>query len=90
MENNSLSDAAVGDNKKTIIHSIDPKTGTPTLLKWAVYALTNFVRRNGQGSKSSPENLVKRMYSKALNLDPNQSVDLNEILAKVNQNNYYI
>jgi hypothetical protein len=90
LENNSLSDAAVGDNKKTIIHSIDPKTGTPTLLKWAVYSLTNSVRRNGQGSKSSPENLVRRMYSRALNLNPNQSVDLNEILAKVNQNNYYI
>lgn len=90
LENNSLSDAAVGDNKKTIIHSIDPKTGTPTLLKWAVYSLTNSVRRNGQGSIYSPERLVQRMYSKALNLDPNQSVDLNEILDRVNKNNYYI
>ena len=33
LENNSLVDAAAGENKKTILHDIDPLTGTPVLLK---------------------------------------------------------
>ena len=77
LENNSLADAEVGDNKKTIIHSIDPKTGTPTLLKWAVYSLTNAVRRRGFGSTFNVENLVKRMYNKPLNLTT--ELDLHKI-----------
>lgn len=32
-ENNSLLDARVGKNKKTIMHSIDSRYGRPTLLK---------------------------------------------------------
>jgi hypothetical protein len=32
-ENNSLVDAAVGHDKKTIMHDNDPRYGRPTLLK---------------------------------------------------------
>ena len=63
LENNSLVDAKVGDNKKTILHDIDHRYGTPTLLKWAVYSLTNSVRRNGKQSVASVENLVYKMYN---------------------------
>jgi hypothetical protein len=45
LENNSLLDARVGYDKKTIMHDMDVKYGRPTLLKWAVYALTNARRR---------------------------------------------
>lgn len=76
LENNSLVDAKVGDNKKTIVHDIDHQYGAPTLLKWAVYSLTNSVRRNGKQSISSVEDLVYRMYNirfdKPLDFDLNQ------------------
>ena len=64
LENNSLLDAKVGDNKKTILHDVDHRYGAPTLLKWAVYSLTNSVRRNGKESVASVENLVSKMYGK--------------------------
>lgn len=64
LENNSLLDAAVGTtNKKTILGDVDPVYGCPTLLKWAVYTLTNEMRRNGTMSTASVENLVRRMMS---------------------------
>lgn len=73
LENNSLVDAYVGANKKTIVHDIDPETGVPVLLKWAVYSLTNDVRRMGFNSKSSVEELVKKMYGKTF--DANLELD---------------
>lgn len=79
LENNSLVDAAAGENKKTILHDIDPLTGTPVLLKWAVYALSNMVRRNGFGSNANVESLVRRAYSKSLSLDQIKSLQLDEI-----------
>lgn len=79
LENNSLVDAAAGENKKTILHDIDPLTGTPVLLKWAVYALSNMVRRNGIGSNANVESLVKRSYSIPLSLDQIISLQLDEI-----------
>lgn len=79
LENNSLVDAAAGENKKTILHDIDPLTGTPVLLKWAVYSLSNMVRRNGIGSNANVESLVRRAYSKSLSLDQIKSLQLDEI-----------
>lgn len=79
LENNSLVDAAAGENKKTILHDIDPLTGTPVLLKWAVYSLSNMVRRNGVGSNANVESLVKRSYSIPLSLDQIESLQLDEI-----------
>lgn len=70
-------------NKKTIVHDIDHRYGTPTLLKWAVYALTNDVRRNGRGSVANVENLVARMYGKefdASNLNLNLTQDYQDYL----------
>ena len=63
-ENNSLIDARVGDNKKTIMMDVDKTYGTPILLKWAVYALTNEVRRNSYVSDASGEQLCRKMRSK--------------------------
>lgn len=79
LENNSLVDAAAGENKKTILHDIDPLTGTPVLLKWAVYSLSNMVRRNGMGSNANVESLVRRAYSKSLSLEQIQKLQLDEI-----------
>ena len=79
LENNSLVDAAAGENKKTILHDIDPLTGTPVLLKWAVYALSNMVRRNGIGSNANVESLVRRSYGIPLSLDQIRSLQLDEI-----------
>lgn len=79
LENNSLVDAAAGENKKTILHDIDPLTGTPVLLKWAVYSLSNMVRRNGMGSNANVESLVRRAYSKSLSLGQITSLQLDEI-----------
>ena len=60
-ENNSLVDARVGANKKSIMMDIDPHFGRPTLLKWAVYELSNEYRRNGYFSKANTENVYRKM-----------------------------
>lgn len=74
-ENNSLVDAAVGHDKKTIMHDNDPRYGRPTLLKWAVFELTNDRRRKSQGSDVSFERLFKKMHS--AQIDGTQ-IDLNK------------
>lgn len=61
MQNRSLIDAAVHANKKTIYHDIESKYGSPTLLKWAEYEITNEKRRNSV--TLSLENLYKRMHN---------------------------
>lgn len=66
-ENNSLLDARVGKNKKTIMHSIDSRYGRPTLLKWAEFEITNEGRRTSFGSTISQEKLFRKMHSIALN-----------------------
>ena len=81
LENNSLLDAAVGENKKTILHDIDHETATPTLLKWAVYALSNSVRRKGFASDTNVENLVRKMY----NITFNVNIDLNTCYKELNK-----
>lgn len=60
-ENNSLIDARVGKNKKSIMMDTDPYYGKPTLLKWAVYELSNENRRNGILSRANLENIYKKM-----------------------------
>lgn len=77
LENNSLLDARVGWDKKTIMHDNDYRYGRPTLLKWAVYAMTNTRRRMSAGSVISQEYLFKRMH----NIDINgvRSVSENEM-----------
>ena len=74
-ENNSLVDAAVGHDKKTIMHDNDPRYGRPTLLKWAVFELTNDRRRKSYGSNVSFERLFKKMHN--AQIDGTQ-IDLNK------------
>lgn len=60
MMNESLLDARVnGHVKKTIFHDIDAEYGTPKLLKWAEYEITNELRRNSKNL--SLENIHKKM-----------------------------
>lgn len=66
LESNSLLDArskGLGYDKKNIGHDIDSEYGRPTLLKFAVYAMTNARRRASFKSKASQDRLLKRMYS---------------------------
>lgn len=63
LEQNSLIDAATGLNMKTIGWDVDPATGRPMMLKWAVYATTNENRRNGYGSTASYEDLHRKLTS---------------------------
>lgn len=63
LENNSLLDARVGWDKKTIMHDNDDRYGRPTLLKWAVYAMTNARRRLSTGSVISQEILFRNMHN---------------------------
>ena len=60
-ENNSLVDAKVGANKKSIMMDVNTRLGLPVLLKWAVYELSNEVRRNGYFSNASAERLYHKM-----------------------------
>ena len=82
-ENHSLVDAKVGQNKKSIMMDVDPYYGRPTLLKWAVYELSNENRRNGILSKANLENIYKKMsdgwIGEDYNIDYN---DLNELIAE--------
>lgn len=63
MENKSLLDSNVGYDKKTIMGDVDPIYGRPTLLKWAVYALTNSRRRLSRKSVASGEKLFAKMHN---------------------------
>lgn len=77
LENNSLLDARVGWDKKTIMHDNDYRYGRPTLLKWAVYAMTNARRRMSAGSVISQEYLFKRMHN--ININGIRSISENEM-----------
>lgn len=63
LEQNSLIDAATGLDMKTIGWDVDPATGRPMMLKWAVYATTNENRRNGFDSTASYEDLHRKLTS---------------------------
>lgn len=68
-ENNSLLDASVGKDKKTIMHDIDPIYGRPTLLKWAVFEINNERRRLSTMSECSLENMFRKMTNIPFNKD---------------------
>ena len=68
-ENHSLVDAKVGQNKKSIMMDVDPYYGRPTLLKWAVYELSNENRRNGILSRANLENIYKKMSDGAFDYE---------------------
>lgn len=80
-ENNSLVDAKVGQNKKSIMMDVDPYYGRPTLLKWAVYELSNENRRNGVLSRANLENIYKKMSDGALDFEID---DLNDFVKNRN------
>jgi len=61
--NNSLEDAKVGADMKTIFHSFVPEYGLQQLCKWATFALTNERRRMGYHSSTSTEKIHKKMHS---------------------------
>ena len=63
MMNNSLEDAKVGADMKTIFHSFVPEYGLQQLCKWATFALTNERRRMGYHSDTSVEKVHKKMHS---------------------------
>ena len=85
MENVSLEDANVGYDKKTIMGDVDPIYGRPTLLKWAVYALTNSRRRLSQGSVASGENLFRKMH----NIPIGKEVNIVSYFNKLDKPLYY-
>ena len=62
-EQESLKDAAVGVDEKTILGWQDKYHGTQILLKWAVFALTNERRRISRGSSVNGEAIFKKMHS---------------------------
>lgn len=66
LEQNSLIDASNGWNVKTIGWDVDPATGKPMMLKWAVYPTTNETRRNGYNSTASVEDLHRKLNSKPI------------------------
>lgn len=65
MENVSLIDASVGENKKTIYHDINSRFGNPTLLKWAEFGITNALRR--RNGEVNADYLFKKMHSLLFN-----------------------
>jgi len=85
MENVSLCDANVGYDKKTIMGDVDAIYGRPTLLKWAVYALTNARRQMSQTSNMSGEQLFKKMH----NIPIGKKIDLVRYFNTKNKDLYY-
>lgn len=63
LANNSLIDASVGKDKKTIFHDINATYGNPVLLKWAEYEIDNEMRRWNPHGEISAEQVFKKMNS---------------------------
>jgi len=61
LENNSLQDQKVGENKKSIMHSNTYLTGGAVLGKWATFALTNELISQSLNSGVNLDNLVKKL-----------------------------
>lgn len=87
-ESNSLLDARVGDNKKTIMMDVNRRLGKPILLKWAVYALTSRMRRDSFKSTASGELMCKKMRSKEIRLVTNIADYYNQRADKIVFQNY--
>ncbi len=86
LENMSLQDAAVGMDKKTIFGDTEARYGMPTLLKWAVFALTNDRRQMSMGSKISADNLFKKMH----NIPLGKTVDISKYYKSSKEHGYRI
>ena len=63
LENMSLQDSKVGLDKKPIGHAYNPKYGTASLLKYALFAIDNERMRTSSNSDISLKNLFKRMVN---------------------------
>ena len=61
LENNSLQDQAVGQDRKPIWHHFDPTTGTATLLKFATNTITNERMQQSLDSDLNLYHLFKKM-----------------------------
>lgn len=61
----SLMDAAIPSHNKTIYSDINARYGTPKLLKWAEYEITNALRR--QKGDIRLENIFKKMHNISFN-----------------------
>ena len=61
----SLMDAAIPSHNKTIYSDINARYGTPKLLKWAEYEITNAIRR--QKGDIRLENIFKKMHNISFN-----------------------
>lgn len=65
--NESLGDASVGWNKKTIYGHIDNATGVFTEIKWAEFALSNQYRKNSPfNNEFSAERMFEKMHNKPI------------------------
>ena len=65
--NESLADASVGWNKKTIYGNIDPTTGVFTEIKWAEFALSNQYRKNSPVNREfSAERMFRKMHNQPI------------------------
>ena len=79
MENESLVDAAVAEDKKTIWTFTDKETGILTEIKWAAYALNNTRRRFSQSPADySAEILFRKMNAIPIREGLTKSIDFNK------------
>ena len=85
-ESNSLHDVYAGYDKKTILQSNSADTGTPSTLKWAVYANTNERRRLSKGSDVSLERIHRLMHNRVF--DEATKTKVNQGIQKYFNNNF--
>lgn len=76
LENLSLQDASVGDDKKPIGHSYKSDYGTAVLLKFATFSMYNERMRNSQLSEISQLALFQKMSGQDWNTYYPQGIDL--------------
>lgn len=88
MENESLVDAAVAEDKKTIWTFTDKETGVLTEIKWAAYSLNNTRRRFSQfPADSSAEIMFRKMNSIPINKSLAKGIDFNKFYDPTNRSN---
>lgn len=88
MENESLVDAAVAEDKKTIWTFTDKETGVLTEIKWAAYSLNNTRRRFSQSPADYPaEILFRKMNSIPIDDSLAKTIDFNKFYDPVNRSN---
>ena len=88
MENESLVDAAVAEDKKTIWTFTDKETGVLTEIKWAAYSLNNTRRRFSQfPADNSAEIMFRKMNSIPINKSLAKGIDFNKFYDPTNRSN---